>query len=170
MALPLKITITGLTLCADIVVALDGAKKRVHLCVIDEFDAYTPSPALSRSHSTVLSSGASVPVTPETSRSALPGGGVTNFRPLSAIDHRQQGSNGPGGASRPTSIASSIMPDPSKPIGQRLLPSLQIESEIGDADAHVLRNVGKVEKFITDVVRKTLVDELVFPNYHTIAL
>ena len=136
MSLPLKITITGLTLCADIVVAFDGAKKRVHLCVIDEFDAYLPSPALSRSHSTVLSSGASVPVTPETTRSALPGGGaVNNFRPLSAIDHRQPGFNGPGGASRPTSMASSSMPDPSKPIGQRLLPSLQIESEIGDADA-----------------------------------
>ena len=56
------------------------------------------------------------------------------------------------------------------PIGQRLLPSLSIESEIGHADAHVLRNVGKVERFIADVVRKTLVDELVFPNFQTIAL
>lgn len=55
-------------------------------------------------------------------------------------------------------------------VGMRLLPNLQIESEIGHADAHVLRNVGKVERFIADVVRKTLVDELVFPNFHTIAL
>ncbi len=55
-------------------------------------------------------------------------------------------------------------------LGMRLLPNLQIESEIGHADAHVLRNVGKVERFIADVVRKTLVDELVFPNFHTIAL
>jgi distribution and morphology protein 12 len=54
--------------------------------------------------------------------------------------------------------------------GQRILPHLHIESEIGHADAHVLRNVGKVERFIVDVVRKTLVDELVFPNFHTIAL
>ncbi|WVR04366.1 hypothetical protein IAU60_001368 [Kwoniella sp. DSM 27419] len=58
----------------------------------------------------------------------------------------------------------------SQPVGQRLLPNLQIESEIGHVDAHVLRNVGKVERFIVDVVRKTLVDELVFPNFHTIAL
>lgn len=56
------------------------------------------------------------------------------------------------------------------PVGQRILPHLHIESEIGHADAHVLRNVGKVERFIVDVVRKTLVDELVFPNFHTIAL
>jgi distribution and morphology protein 12 len=55
-------------------------------------------------------------------------------------------------------------------IGQRILPELHIESEIGHADAHVLRNVGKVERFIADAVRKVLVDELVFPNFHTIAL
>lgn len=55
-------------------------------------------------------------------------------------------------------------------IGQRILPSLHIESDIGSADAHVLRNVGKVERFIVDVVRKTLVDELVFPNFQTVAL
>ncbi|WOO77801.1 Mitochondrial distribution and morphology protein 12 [Vanrija pseudolonga] len=58
----------------------------------------------------------------------------------------------------------------STPAGQRILPHLHIESEIGSSDAHVLRNVGKVERFIVDVVRKTLVDELVFPNFHTIAL
>ncbi|KAK6904049.1 hypothetical protein I203_107563 [Kwoniella mangroviensis CBS 8507] len=55
-------------------------------------------------------------------------------------------------------------------IGEKIIPSLQIESEIGHSDAHVLRNVGKVEKFIVDVIRKTVVDELVFPNFHTIAL
>ena len=64
----------------------------------------------------------------------------------------------------------STIPEPLKPIGQRLLPALQIDSEIGHADVHVLRNVGKVEKFILDLVRKTMVDELVYPNYHTIAL
>ncbi len=163
MSLPLKISITGLSLNADIVIAFDGGKRRVHLCLIDELDQYTPSPALSRSHSTVLSTGASVPVTPEASKSA----GFGGFRPLSTLDNHTTAP-----ASRPVSIASStgLPSEPPKPIGQRILPSLQIESEIGHADAHVLRNVGKVEKFITDVVRKTLVDELVFPNYHTIAL
>jgi distribution and morphology protein 12 len=56
------------------------------------------------------------------------------------------------------------------PVGMRLLPEMRIDSEIGHSDAHVLRNVGKIERFIADVVRKTLVDELVFPNFHTIAL
>ncbi|CAD6570365.1 MAG: Mitochondrial distribution and morphology protein 12 [Tremellales sp. Tagirdzhanova-0007] len=101
MSLPLKLSITGLTLNGDVVLAYSGEKHRIHFCVVDEPDE---------------------------------GGGA--------------------GAT----------------LGQRLLPNLQIESEIGHADAHVLRNVGKVERFIADVVRKTLVDELVFPNFHTIAM
>ncbi|OBZ65774.1 Mitochondrial distribution and morphology protein 12 [Grifola frondosa] len=56
------------------------------------------------------------------------------------------------------------------PIGQRLLPTILIESEIGQADKHVLKNVTRVERFIQDVIRKTVEDELVFPNFHTILL
>ncbi|KAK4689801.1 hypothetical protein P7C73_g313, partial [Tremellales sp. Uapishka_1] len=51
-----------------------------------------------------------------------------------------------------------------------VLQDLKIESEIGHADAHVLKNVGKVEKFIGDSVRKLIQEEFVFPNFHTIAL
>jgi distribution and morphology protein 12 len=56
------------------------------------------------------------------------------------------------------------------PIGERLLPTIDIESEIGQVDKHVLKNVTRVERFIQDVVRKSLVDELVFPNFHTLVL
>lgn len=56
------------------------------------------------------------------------------------------------------------------PVGQRLFPSIFIESEIGQADKHVLRNVTRVERFIQDVIRKTVEDELVFPNFHTLVL
>lgn len=99
MSLPLKLSVTGLTISADCVLAYSGDKHRVHICLLDDED-------------------------------------------------------GPAGV----------------PVGQRLLPNLNIDSEIGHADAHVLKNVGKVERFIADVVRKTLVDELVFPNFMTIAL
>ncbi|KAF9643418.1 hypothetical protein BDM02DRAFT_3151609 [Thelephora ganbajun] len=63
-------------------------------------------------------------------------------------------------------------PNPSKPlpIGQRLLPNIYIESEIGQADKHVLKNVTRVERFIQDVIRKSIVEELVFPNFHTLIL
>ena len=56
------------------------------------------------------------------------------------------------------------------PVGQRLLPEIFIESELGQADKHVLKNVTRVEKFIQDVIRKTVEDELVFPNFHTLVL
>jgi len=56
------------------------------------------------------------------------------------------------------------------PIGMRLLPSIVIESEIGQADKHVLKNVTRVERFIQDIIRKTVEEELVFPNFHTILL
>jgi mitochondrial distribution and morphology protein 12 len=61
---------------------------------------------------------------------------------------------------------------PSKPlpVGQRLLPSIFIESEIGQADKHVLKNVTRVERFIADVIRKTVEEELVFPNFHTLVM
>ncbi|KAH7889482.1 hypothetical protein F5I97DRAFT_1948056 [Phlebopus sp. FC_14] len=56
------------------------------------------------------------------------------------------------------------------PVGQRLLPSILIESEIGQTDKHVLKNVTRVERFIQDVIRKTIEEELVFPNFHTLIL
>lgn len=56
------------------------------------------------------------------------------------------------------------------PVGQRLLPSIFIESEIGQADKHVLKNVTRVERFIQDVIRKTVEEELVFPNFHTMLM
>ncbi|GAA5868921.1 hypothetical protein JCM16303_000308 [Sporobolomyces ruberrimus] len=52
--------------------------------------------------------------------------------------------------------------------GNRILKSAVVESEVGQADKHVLKNVGKVEKFVLEVARKTLENEIVFPNFQTI--
>ena len=70
------------------------------------------------------------------------------------------------------SPSSSVPSRPYKPlpVGQRLLPSIFIESEIGQADKHVLKNVTRIERFIQDVIRKTLEEELVFPNFHTLLM
>lgn len=70
------------------------------------------------------------------------------------------------------SAASGVPPRLSKPlpIGRRLLPSIYIESEIGQADKHVLKNVTRVERFIQDVIRQTVEEELVFPNFHTLVM
>mgnify|MGYP006876497066 CR=1 FL=1 len=183
MSLPLKLTITGLSLNADMVVAFNGAKKRVHLSIIDDFDPTTPSMTNSLASSAVHS--------PETSEMTLSGAPSLGMQANMQDDQlgANQMYNRPGALSAQQSgyatpiqpyqyqpynpgvaQTASTIPEPLKPIGQRLLPALQIDSEIGHADVHVLRNVGKVEKFILDLVRKTMVDELVYPNYHTIAL
>ncbi|KJA24300.1 hypothetical protein HYPSUDRAFT_136556 [Hypholoma sublateritium FD-334 SS-4] len=70
--------------------------------------------------------------------------------------------------SPPTGIPS--RPSKPLPVGQRLLPSIYIESEIGQADKHVLKNVTRIERFIQDVIRKTVEEELVFPNFHTLVM
>ena len=54
--------------------------------------------------------------------------------------------------------------------GMSILPQVTFESEVGEHEKHVLKNVGKVEKFITEVMRKGLEDELVYPNYYTVDL
>lgn len=54
--------------------------------------------------------------------------------------------------------------------GFNILPNLTFESEVGEHEKHVLKNVGKVEKFVAEVIRKGLEDELVYPNYYTIDL
>ena len=41
-----------------------------------------------------------------------------------------------------------------------------IESELGPADKDVLKNFTLVEKFIQDIIRKSIEEELVFPNFH----
>lgn len=84
--------------------------------------------------------------------------------PPSAVtpaEHDDDATHAPGYQSRPSKPL---------PVGQRLLPSIFIESEIGQADKHVLKNVTRVERFIQDVIRKTVEEELVFPNFHTVVL
>ncbi|CAL1705466.1 unnamed protein product [Somion occarium] len=70
----------------------------------------------------------------------------------------------------PGSMASHNRQNKPLPVGQRLLPTIEIESEIGQTDKHVLKNVTRVERFIQDVIRKTVEEELVFPNFHTLVL
>ena len=48
---------------------------------------------------------------------------------------------------------------------EKALPNIYIEGEIGRMDKRVLRNV---TRFIQDVIRKSIVEELVFPNFHTL--
>jgi len=127
MSLPMKLSVTGLIFTGEVVVAYEGARSRVHICILDDLDPYGPAGDRTNRQSTY-------------SDDTIP----------------ESGSPRPSG--KPL------------PVGLRLLPSIFIESEIGQADKHVLKNGTRVEKFIQDVIRKTVEEELLFPNYHTIIL
>ncbi|KAI0373060.1 mitochondrial distribution and morphology protein 12 [Pilatotrama ljubarskyi] len=135
MSLPIKLSVTGLLFNGEVVVAYEGERKRVHLCIVDELDPYGPLGGERPKRDTPSSGGTPT----EGDEDALgSGAGMRAGKPL--------------------------------PIGQRLLPTIDIESEIGQADKHVLKNVTRVERFIQDVIRKTVEEELVFPNFQTFVL
>ncbi|KAJ2558161.1 Mitochondrial distribution and morphology protein 12 [Coemansia sp. RSA 1933] len=48
-----------------------------------------------------------------------------------------------------------------------LLDSFVIRTEIGDTDYHVLKNVEKLEQFITEQLRRSIDEDFVFPSYHS---
>lgn len=142
MSLPIKLSVTGLVFDGEVVVAYEGERRRVHLCILDPLDPYCPLSSDRPKPTRDITPGEGTP--PETDEDTPPA--------MSA------------------SMMSSSRTGKPLPIGQRLLPSIYIESEIGQADKHVLKNVTRVERFIQDVVRKTVEEELVFPNFHTLVL
>lgn len=152
MSLPIKLSVTGILFNGEIAVAYEGKRKRVHLCILDELDPYGPASSSNRPKR-------------EPSTSSFP-----PVPPPLIIPHNSDEADDadPGSATYDTPYA----PQPNKPppIGHRLLPIISIDSEIGQADKHALKNVTRVEKFIQDVVRKSVEEELVFPNFHTVVL
>ena len=135
MSLPIKLSVTGIVFTGEVVLAYEGSRSRVHVCILDDLDPYGPA-------------------------------GDRSGRRDSTVSTDQQSSSS-GSNEAPYYESGSGKP---LPIGMRLLPSILIESEIGQADKHVLKNVTRVERFIQDVIRKTVEEELLFPNYHTIIL
>ncbi|KAG4301928.1 hypothetical protein PCANB_002154 [Pneumocystis canis] len=53
---------------------------------------------------------------------------------------------------------------------EKLLKSIKIESEIGDKNKQLLKNVVKVETFLLEQLRKIIEKELVFPSWLTIII
>lgn len=50
------------------------------------------------------------------------------------------------------------------------LESIQIETEIGDCNKQVLRNVKKIESFIVEQIRHLVGSVLTFPSFYTMNL
>jgi distribution and morphology protein 12 len=173
MTLPIKLSITGLVFEGQLAVAYQGDKKRIHLCILDELDPYVPSaPHRNRdSGGPRDKSNLNSPVVIPSSeiREDLTSSHVASPSPqrqhTSAVPLSHQSSEDSIGMRGDNERNEKPLP-----IGQRLLPNIYIESEIGQVDKHVLKNVTRVERFIQDVIRKSIVEELVFPNFHTLIL
>ncbi|KAJ2793260.1 Mitochondrial distribution and morphology protein 12 [Coemansia guatemalensis] len=60
--------------------------------------------------------------------------------------------------------------EPDSPQRLSLLDHFSIRTEIGDADQHVLKNVEKLESFITEQLRNAIDEDFVFPSYHSFEL
>jgi distribution and morphology protein 12 len=161
LALPIKLSVTGLVFDGEIAIAYEGARRRAHVCILDALDPYGP---LANSRRTPLAR-------TSTSSSLASDAGLSSNHPDDLRDDEEEdeeNSEEEGEHGRRYHRSSSGSKPP--PVGQRLLPTICIESEIGSADRHILKNVGRVERFVQDVLRKTVEDELVFPNFHTIVL
>ncbi|CEH19186.1 mitochondrial inheritance component mdm12 [Ceraceosorus bombacis] len=86
---------------------------------------------------------------------------------LDEAGEKQGGANPAAASARPSAATSS---GPTLSLGEKLIPHLTLESSVGQADKHTLENVGKVEKFVLELIRKAVVDELVFPSAYTLEL
>lgn len=51
--------------------------------------------------------------------------------------------------------------------GGSIIRNIKVESEIGNKDVQVLKNIDRIEKYIVSSIRKLLEDRLMFPNSHS---
>jgi distribution and morphology protein 12 len=87
---------------------------------------------------------------------------------LAMIFHRDQAE---GGSDQNKACFSFVNPPPEDGHAEEgLLREIKVETEIGgreDGRGQSLKNVGKVERFIMDQVRRVFEDELVWPSFWT---
>lgn len=113
MSLPIHLTLTALEFAAQVIVALDGDARCVHVSLVEDPASHAGEAGLS--------------------------GPVRRLRRASNTR-----------------------------AAQRILPYLAFDSCVGEPEKNVLENVGKVEKFVDDMVRQVLESELIFPNFYTV--
>jgi distribution and morphology protein 12 len=137
VGLPLKLNITGLTF--DGVAVIAYIRRRAHFCFLS----------------------------PEDADALL--GAEEDQRDRAAAAHDHPGVEDIDNHPRSDASASAPSPSSSRRRFGSLLQQIRVESEIGRKEngKQVLKNVGKVERFVLDQVRRIFEDEFVFPSYWT---
>jgi distribution and morphology protein 12 len=149
LELPLDITLTSLELRAGAVVAFEETQegRRLHLCLTEamsdeELQAHSSSEDVEQEEGDerLDDIDASPPLL---------------STPPFATRHRHTPSSTTFAATNAHTTNA-----PPQTLGERLLPALTLESSVGQADKHTLLNVGKVEKFVAELLRKAVVEEV----------
>ncbi|KAI0539585.1 hypothetical protein GGR58DRAFT_512283 [Xylaria digitata] len=143
VGIPLKLNITGLTF--DGVGVIAYIRKRVHFCFLSPEDA-------------LAAVGEDDGDDEDESRGAVPG------HPHTRTSHEGIGSENGRGEDRTYSS-----PQRGKGRIGGLLQEIRVESEIGQREGNKqsLKNVGKVEKFVLEQVRRIFEEEFVYPSFWT---
>lgn len=51
---------------------------------------------------------------------------------------------------------------------ESLIEDIRLESELGDENKQVLKNISKIEGFLISKIKSSIDELLIFPNYHSI--
>lgn len=150
VGIPVRLSITGLTF--DGVGVLAYIRKRVHFCFLSPEDAV----AITGSGETEVGDEAA---------------GVGDGAEGQPEPQQQQQTPPPPrreGRGRVTSGASTVGGESTTRMGG-LLQEIRVESEIGQRESgkQSLRNVGKVERFVLEQVRRIFEEEFVYPSFWT---
>ncbi|KAL8370516.1 hypothetical protein RB595_000746 [Gaeumannomyces hyphopodioides] len=155
VGIPVRLSITGLTF--DGVGVLAYIRKRVHFCFLSPEDAV----AITGSGETEVGDEAGA---------EAGGGDRAEGQPQPQQQQQQQSPPPPSreGRSRVTSSASTVGGESTTRMGG-LLQEIRVESEIGQRESgkQSLRNVGKVERFVLEQVRRIFEEEFVYPSFWT---
>ncbi|CAK7273276.1 Mitochondrial distribution and morphology protein 12 [Sporothrix epigloea] len=151
VGIPVRLSITGLTF--DGVGVLANTRKRVHFCFLSPEDALAAvgndEPEGGREDCEVaIEDDRELPATPRR-------------RPTISTVH--------SAASPAPSVPPPPPPPPSRTSMGGLLQEVRVESEIGQRESgkQSLKNVGKVERFVLEQVRRIFEEEFVYPSFWT---
>lgn len=155
MELPLVLTVTGLVLDSGLVLAFDQNRHEAHLSLIDTNQVEVASEGRRHPKSFRRGSSAHGPTSDPPSDPS----DADNLPSTNATRRRARIRRCPSPLPPPTDNSSTTA---KSALGQRILPFLALESSVGDDrnHKHVLRNVGRVEQFVIQLVRRLVVDEV----------
>jgi len=159
VGLPLKLNITGLSF--DGVAVLAFIRKRAHFCFLSPEDADALLGDAGNVDGTHENDGVASASSARLSINSTAGPEGESFTTPNSSQRRNEG--------RDVDDSISGNKNSTRPRFGSLLQKIRVDSEIGRKEngKQVLKNVGKVERFVLDRVRRIFEEEFVYPSFWT---